>query len=289
MVFRFIAWSDSRDGYTVLSALSNIAYTVSPNFTLFSGDLCPTFDVNCINNTWKPALNGNNNNGTLNKTFVSRGNHDNGTLSTWQGLWNFIIVANNVGATNYIEQTSDATYSFDYQNSHFIAIDLPGGGVNTMTTTQINWLNSDLTAAENRMGSILKHEFISWHGPFYGVTNEHGSEVPSVALKNVINGHPLISAGFFGHEHITAYTRINNTRVSGITKGFEQFTIGRSGAPPYNVVKPVDFSDNSNAFAMVDVDNNGYKVTIYRQNGTIAFVKTFTDICTAPICNLSIT
>ena len=189
--FHFVYTADSRDDYTVLPALSHKMVTLNPAFGFFGGDLCGSFDVNCINNTWKPALDGNNNDGMLAKTFVGRGNHDNGSLASWQGLWDFQSMAAQVGATNYSAQTSDATYSFDYGNSHFAVIDLPGGGPNTWSSAEISWLDADLTAAEGRG---LVHEFIFSHGPMYGVTSQHGSEQPSAALKAVMNKHP-ISAG----------------------------------------------------------------------------------------------
>jgi hypothetical protein len=280
--FRFIMWADSRGlssgvNTAALADLSNTANTLNPAFTIFSGDLCYSFSISCIQETWKPAINGNNNNGMLNKTFVSRGNHDRGALSSWQSLWDFSTVANTVGATNYFAQTSDATYSFDYGNSHFVVIDLPGGKVNSMSAAQIRWLNSDLIKAENRFGTNLKHEFIFWHGPFYTVTSQHGNETASNTLKTVLNSHPLISAGFFGHEHVTVYVHIDSSRVSGITNDFEEFIIGRAGAPEYSVSKPVDFSDNNNAFAAVDVRGNDITVSIYRSNGSIAYTRTFTE------------
>jgi len=213
----------------------------------------------------------------LGKTFVSRGNHDNGTLSNWQSLWDFSTVANTVGATNYFAQTSDATYSFDYGNSHFVVIDLPGGGVNSMSAAQIAWLDTDLTAAEIRLGTNLKHEFLFWHGPVYTVTSKHGSEAPSSTLKTVLNAHPLISAGFFGHEHVSVYAHINSSRVSGITDDFEEFTMGRAGAPAYSVSKPVDFSVNIDAFATVDVSGNDFTVSIYGSSGSVAYTRTFTE------------
>src|SRR5512135_1115846 len=140
--FHFVFTADSRDGYSVLSALSKKMVTLSPLFGFFGGDLCGSFDTTCINNTWKPAMDGNSSDGMLVKTFVGRGNHDSGTLSTWQGLWDFQAMATRVGATNFTAQSSDATYSFDYGNSHFAVIDLPGGGSNSWTSTEISWLDT---------------------------------------------------------------------------------------------------------------------------------------------------
>ncbi len=76
-------------------------------------------------------------------------------------------MAGRVGATHYTALTGDGTYSFDYGNSHFAVIDLPEGGSSSWTSSEINWLDADLSAAESRG---LVHEFIFSHGPMYGVT-----------------------------------------------------------------------------------------------------------------------
>jgi hypothetical protein len=276
--FHFVFTADSRDDYTVLPALSHKMVTLNPAFGVFAGDLCGSFDVNCITNTWKPALDGNNNDGILAKTFVSRGNHDNGALATWQGLWDFQTMGVTVGVTNYTALTSDATYSFDYSNSHFSIIDLPSGGSSSWTSAEISWLDADLTAAEGRG---IAHEFIFAHGPMYGVTSQHGSETPTAALKAVLNKHP-ISAGFHGHEHVTAYTDVTPSREAGINN-YQQFTLGRAGAPAYTVAKPVDWSASQNAFADVYVNGNDFTVTIYAQSGSSIFSKTFTDNGGTPV------
>ncbi len=273
--FHFVFAADSRDNYTVLPAFSHKMVTLNPVFGFFGGDLCGSFSTACINNTWKPALDGNNNDGMLAKTFVVRGNHDSGTLSTWQGLWDFQSMATRVGATHFTALTSDATYSFDYGNSHFAMIDLPGGGSNSWTSAEISWLDSDLTAAEGRG---IVHEFVFSHGPMYGVTSEHGSEQPSSALKAVLNKHP-ISAGFHGHEHVTQYTHITPSVESGINS-YQEFTLGRAGAPAYSVSKPVDWSANQNAFGDIAVSGNNFTVTVYSQSGSALFSKTFTDSST---------
>ncbi len=275
--FHFIFSADSRDNYTVLPVLSRKMVTLSPVFGVFGGDLCGSFDTTCINGTWKPAMDGNNNDGMLARTFVLRGNHDSGTLSTWQGLWDFQSMATRLGATNFSALTSDATYSFDYGNSHFAVLDNPGGGPSTLTSTQISWLDADLTAAEGRG---LAHEFIFSHGPMYGVTSEHGSDYPSSAMKAVLNKH-RISAGFHGHEHVTQYTHITPGIETGINS-YQEFTIGRAGAPPYSVVKYTDWHADANAFADIAVNGSQFTVTVYSQAGSAIFSKTFTDSVTGP-------
>src|SRR5512142_3083052 len=68
--FHFVFSADSRDNYTVLPAFSHKMVSLNPVFGVFGGDLCGSFSVTCINNTWKPAMNGNNNDGMLAKTFI---------------------------------------------------------------------------------------------------------------------------------------------------------------------------------------------------------------------------
>ncbi len=275
--FHFVFAADSRGNYTVLPDFSHKMVTLNPVFGFFGGDLCSTFDTTCINNQWKPAMDGNNNDGMLAKTFVGRGNHDAGTLSTWQGLWDFAAMATRVGATRYSAQTSDATYSFDYGNSHFAVVDNTSSGAAGWTSTQISWLDSDLTAAENRGEA---HEFLIVHGPMYTVTTEHASDLPSSALKAVLNKHPLL-IGFHGHEHVTAYTLVTPSFESGITK-YPQFTLGRAGAPAYSVSKPVTWSANANAFGDVAISGDTVTVTIYSQSGSALYTKSFNQSASGP-------
>lgn len=296
--FRFIAWADSREngGSTVNSAnLSGLAGKVNglspaPVFTIFSGDLCSSFSVACVGTDWKNALGAS----LFNKTFAVRGNHDSGaSVADWQSIFNPGSVVTRIGASAYSSSSLD--FSFDYRNSHFVVIDLPSGGINTMSSSQITWLNRDLTDAEIRLGTDLKHEFLFWHGPLYGVTSEHGSEIPSKALVTVLNSHPFISAGFFGHEHVTVYAHLGstNSRASGLTCPIEEFTMGRAGAPPYSVVKSVDYSANSDGFAAVDFSDSDYNytVTVYNSVGTnvksYSFSETGAAGCTGRTGNIT--
>jgi hypothetical protein len=275
--FHFVFSADSRGNYTVLPDFSHKMVTLNPVFGFFGGDLCSTLDTSCINNQWKPAMDGNNNDGMLAKTFVGRGNHDAGTLSTWQGLWDFAAMGTRVGATHYTAQTSDATYSFDYGNSHFAVVDNPTSGAAGWTSTQISWLDNDLTAAENR-GAV--HEFLIVHGPMYTVTSEHANDLPGSALKAVLNRHPRL-IGFHGHEHITAYTRVTPTFEAGITD-YPQFTLGRAGAPAYPVDKPVTWQADVNAFGDVAINDASVTVTVYSQGGSALYTKTFSHSSTTP-------
>lgn len=171
------------------------------------------------------------------------------------------------------------TYSFDYGNSHIVGIDVPGGDVSTITSTQITWLDNDLAAAESRG---LAHAFLFWHGPIYYVDGH--SSTPSSSLIAVLNKHPIVSAAFFGHEHLVTYTHIDSSRISTITHPFEEFISGGAGAQPYVTnVSRVDYCIGKNGYTCpqlygymsVDVSGNNFNVSFYKQDGTLDKFLTF--------------
>jgi len=251
-----------------------------PAFTIFNGDLCPGWYITgqpCTTPIWITDLNGSSGNGMSNITFVVRGNHDASSGTAWSNYFHQATVASNIGATNYNSLTADMNYSFDYQNAHFVGLDLPGGDVSSMSTAEITWLDNDLTAAEARG---IKAEFLFWHGPTYYV-NSHAS-TPSDALITVLNNHPDILAIFNGHEHVIAHVTLDKTRIPGLTKNtIEEFITGTAGAPVYTCTAGrSEYCDNYNAFATIDVlSNTQFTVNIYKQGVTIpTYTKTFTKV-----------
>ncbi len=270
--FRFVAWGDSRDDATnvntaVLSSLSNQANALSPIFTLFTGDLCTSFDTTCTatdSTGWKYAIDDGGVNGMFDITFATRGNHDTGSPKAWQRFFDMKAVASRIaGTADFTQLVADETYSFDYGNSHFVSIDVPGD-VNLITTREIRWLDTDLSAAETRG---ITHTFIFWHGPIYCVdghcsyTAATGSDAPP-KLISVINKHPSITASFHGHEHVNTYTHLDDSRIPGLTHPFEQFVTGGAGAPLYNCDNTNRYDYCRAEFGFVTVDVNGSTVTI---------------------------
>jgi hypothetical protein len=144
---RFISWGNTKTGTGILAVLSTQAQTYNPNFTIYTGDLEDNGFTTTGMDTWKTALNGNNSNGMYSRTFAVRGNHDdsiNGSITGWAGYFNFQATAQQIGATNYTAMDPQLTYSFDYGNSHFVGIDVPGDS-SLITSAKITWLDNDLT------------------------------------------------------------------------------------------------------------------------------------------------
>jgi hypothetical protein len=220
------------------------------------------------------------NNGIFDKTFAIRGNHDSSGGSVWQSGFNFKGVASSIGATNYVEQTLDMTYSFDYGNSHFVGVDNPcnslSGCAGYITTSQINWLDQDLTNAENRG---VKHTFLFWHGPAYPVDG-HCCGGVSPEMITVLNKHPIISAGFFGHEHVVEYTHLDSSTTPGLSCSIEQVISGGAGADLYGITagRKIDYYlGQMDGYTMVDVSGNDFDVSFYKADGTRTKTLSFTE------------
>jgi hypothetical protein len=275
--FRFIGWGDSRDRPTILSQESNQvkALNPAPALTVFSGDLCGSWSTSCAT-AWVGHINGGSNNGIGGITFPIRGNHDSGANSTaWSSYFNIAQNAARVGATNYSEFARDMTYSFDYQNAHFVGLDNPGGDVSSLSSAQITWLDNDLRAAEAR-GKKLS--FLFWHGPLYYM-DSHAATAPS-SLVSVINNHPSVAAVLNGHEHVLGIVELNNTRMPGLTNHKVVNVIsGTSGAPHYSCrAGRSDFCQAVDGFSVIDViSDTQYKIAFYKVGtNTPIFERTYT-------------
>ena len=272
--FRFVTWGDSRDNPSILAQESNQAKGLNPALTLFNGDLCGSWSTTCIQ-AWKGYINGSSNNGIADITFPVRGNHDSGSGNAWSTFFNQSSTASKIGATNYSALTTDMTYSFDYQNAHFVGIDLPGGDVSSMSSAQITWLDNDLKASEARGKNI---SFLYWHGaPYY--VDDHSSSAPA-ALITVLNNHRSVAAIYNGHEHVLAHVTLDNSRLTGLTNHtIEEFVDGTAGAPHYNCKSGrSDFCQAVDAFAVTDVNSDTqFTVSLYKLgSGTPIYQKTFT-------------
>lgn len=284
--FKFVAWGDTKNGTSVLESESKsiINRNLSPNFTFYAGDLCDSGpDVTCFA-SHKDAFNGDltgaTSNGLFDKTFAVRGNHDSSGGSVWQTGFNFSNVTLNVGATNYVELTPEMTYSFDYNNSHFVGIDdacsTLDGCAGDITSSEISWLDQDLTNAEGRG---MKHAFLFWHGPAYPVDG-HCCGGISADMIAVLNRHPIVSAGFFGHEHVVEYTHLDSSIIPSLNCSLEQVISGGAGANLYGLTsgRKVDYYlGQIDGYVMVGVSGNNFDISFYKADGTLMNTLPFTE------------
>ena len=265
--FRFIVWADTKTGLSDFSALSSQVEAKHPLMTFYPGDLCEHGATRSCLDEWKKSLNGGSNNGIAHITFASRGNHDAANTGIWQSYFNFLGVAESIGAVNFSSYRQNLTYSFDYDNSHFVMIDMPNSeGASSMDSTTIAWLDADLTAAENRE---LAHAFIAFHAPIYYV-DDHPNAV-SGRLITVLNSHPIVRATFHGHEHVLAYVHIDTNRIPIVTHPFEEFISGGAGAHLYACAADrSDWCRPTFGFFLVTVSGNSFTVEAYAKGGRTA-------------------
>ncbi len=277
--FRFVAWGDSRNGFPDFQVVAGDVFNANPAFTVFAGDLEPTGFTSSGIAAWKDAINGGVNNGLFDKTFAVRGNHDASDTAGWQSYFNFSGVATSVGATNFRALNTNLTYSFDYGNSHFAALDVLGDA-NLITAGQISWLDNDLAAATSRG---VKHIFIVLHPPLYCVDG-HCTDYSSVRLGSytpadlvvVLNKYPGVTAVIGGHEHVNAFVSVDGTRIPGLTVPFRQIVSGRVGAPASTCDSTIrfDFCTTSNGWIRFDVNDNTVDIAYFVQ-GSSSPVQTY--------------
>jgi len=301
--FRYVSWSDAQDQGSHLDEISNNAATLNPNFTIFNGDFsndgvrvdpASTDSMQIMINAMKGNDHGLGtlNNGMFAKTFLVRGNHDDhltGSSALWQNFFQTDPTAEGtmadrvtrVGARNYsfLSGQDNLTYSFDYSNSRFLLVDVPGG-VSSLTSAQLTWIDGRLSNAQS--DSSIQHVFIHFHGPIY-CTNYHCSctaandstcmNSQANAMITKINSYSKVSATFHGHEHVLGWTHMDNSRVTGLnTRTYEQFMTSPSGQSNYIAYsKPnrMTYEDNSvsdqtQGFGVIDVNGLAFSVRLYR-------------------------
>ncbi len=281
--FRFVSWADTKTATQVLSDLSDQVTVLSPApaFTIYPGDLENSGFTQTGMDAWRTAINGQLtgstvSNGLFEKTFPVRGNHDASNTTGWQAYYTLGTVAGLVGATNYEFMTGaeDLVYAFDYGNARFIGLDVLGDA-QTLAAAQIAWMDGQLASAEARG---LTHAFIYFHGPIYCVDGHCScaaddrtcaGQGATQTFIDVINKHPIVAATFHGHEHVYAYTYLDNTRIPGLTHPFPQLITGDAGAGTSACMAGrVDYCMSNHGFVTVDVNGTSVTFTWYKQGSS---------------------
>ena len=296
--FSFASMGDGAAEAAYFTTTVNQISTLNPALVIFNGDLEDTGFVTTQMNPMVSALKTAN---LFNKTFLVRGNaddHVSGSAALWESYFetapNIKVLPPFVTNKAALDSSSDnLIYSFDYGNSIFIGLDVPGD-IDNMTQAEMDFLDSRLTYAESQG---LTHAFIFFHGPEYPVTSVHSlctgradANCTPPSLITIINNHPIVTATFHGHEQILGWVHMDNSRVAGLTRSYEEFLTSPSGGSTYNeYVYPerVDYvypdMAGSQGFATISVDGLSFTYNIYKV-GTAQPVwsHTFSKLNTAP-------
>jgi len=192
--------------------------------------------------------------------YPSVGNHElYGGSCGYQGYTDVYYLPENAPSGDEEEY-----YSFDWGNTHFVALDTNQNY--SAGSTQYNWLVNDLQS------STQPWKFVFFHHPPYS-SGPHGS-------TNEVQTHlvPIfetygVSVVFSGHDHHYERTCpiLNNTCTTPQDGGVVYYVTGGGGAPLYPAFGNwfTAYSDSLNHFLKVEVNDCWLRVDAIDTNGYV--------------------
>lgn len=253
--FRFAVIGDTqgyRDGVNkkVLETFMEQAKSEETGFIVFVGDLITGSEDSERHEemfrAWKKIIEG-----YEIPVYIALGNHDI-TLESSEDMVRAIFEMPKNGPS----ALKELVYSFDYENAHFVIIDVEMyGNRHRLGDIQFEWLKGDLEKNEKDIVFIFGHE------PAYPIAfhkedslSVYPSERDSMWQLFVENS---VTAYFCGHEHL--YN-------SSLHEGVYQIITGGGGGPLRVLTKQGGFHH----FVLVDVGDDGRcEITVKNQDGEI--------------------
>ncbi len=170
------------------------------------------------------------------KWYYTPGNHEVQTSTAQEVLRGMIEMPMNGPADD-----KELTYSFDYKNAHFVALDSHRYG--KANTVETDWLTADLAKNRKAHVFVMAHEPAFPAGPHKGSSLDSSPEERDAFWREMTNAR--VEMFFCGHEHLYQRTKQGN---------IIQVINGSCGAPLYK-------SENSiSKYQYVIVDISGNKV-----------------------------
>ena len=148
-------------------------------------------------------------------------------------------------------------YSFNYGNSHFVALDSDiVGQEHRITGAQFNWLERDLKSVQGK----VKHIFVFAHQPMYPVSLHIGSSLDVYpADRDRLQGlFEKYHVGEFicGHEHLYDYS---------VHDGVTNIISGGAGAPLY----PSPHGGSFHHYLIITVDGGRIFISVVKPGAII--------------------
>lgn len=235
--------------------------SLNPDKIIAIGDLvssCNEKDCEEKLNSWKNEI------GLLStKLYAVQGNHDRtgGKKSdeAWQKVFDF--------PTNGPEGFSELTYSFDFENSHFVILDSDNPKEHSVNLTQRDWLEKDL--AENKKDNT----FIFFHEPAYPTSSKIKESLDAKsedrdALWKILDTHN-VSAVFSGHEHLNSRRKIDSAIFSEAKNSLNQLIVGNTDTFDHKEPKEgtTDYSYKGKVFMIINVQGKKITFKVYSVDG----------------------
>lgn len=216
------------------------------------GDIVSSCNDGCAKklSSWKSVFN------NSSKVYALMGNHDRSNEEksdkTWQNFFDF--------PTNGPTGFSELTYSFDYENSHFVVLNSEKPKEHVINKVQRDWLRKDLQA--NRQ----ENTFVFFHEPAYPVSSKIKESLDVNAAERNELWNILVSqrvtAVFSGHEHIHSRKKI---------QGLYQFVFGNTESFDHDSPKPgvAEYSYRGQNFGLVQVEGKKITVQVFSVTGAL--------------------
>jgi hypothetical protein len=190
------------------------------------------------------------------KTYAVMGNHDRSGKEKSDKLWQKFFDLPQNGPAGYEE----LTYSYDFENSHFVVLNSEKPDEHKIDKTQQDWLEKDLN------GNKKDNTFIFFHEPAYPVSRHIGSSLDvnpadRDALWKILKDKK-VTAVFNGHEHIVSRKKID---------GIYEYIFGNTDATDYELPKEgvADYSYQGKSYGIVEVKGKEVTVNTYAVNGNL--------------------
>jgi calcineurin-like phosphoesterase family protein len=200
---------------------------------------------------WKAAISP-----LISKTYEVVGNHDRSGGNLADDVWQKEFDLPTNGPADFQKQT----YSFDFQNSHFVVLDTekPRGGV--VNLEQRIWLEQDLAAHK------LQHTFVLFHEPAFPTSQfkrkslDADTRQRDALWKILIQNN--VTAAINGHEHFFTRKKVGN---------IYQFIVGNTDAPENAIPIPKlsDYAYVGNIYAIVTVSGAKMNMSLYSVDGKL--------------------
>jgi hypothetical protein len=225
------------------------------DFMISPGDIDPPADVNWTirqyigqDYMWYPAV----------------GNHEEETSSDMQWLRAYDYDANGAEPPNIVNtgpaNCAETTYSFDYENSHFVVLNEYYDGISDTGTTGdvcdalYNWLSADLNS------TTKEHIFVIGHEPAY--PQPDASNNVSRHVGDSLDQYPANRSRFWdllGSHNVAAY-------ICGHTHSYSAVEINGTWQLDAAHSRGIGSTETRSTFIMVHVDGDTVTYDTYRDN-----------------------
>lgn len=207
----------------------------------------------------------------MNKTYAVVGNHDRTAGSRSEKVWRKVFKFPTNGPSGFEEQT----YSFDYDNSHFVVLDTERpSSSHVIDDTQRQWLEDDLSKNTKENTFVFFHE-PAFHTNFEKTDNLEAHPGERDALWSILDKHN-VTAVFNGHEHLFSEKIIDSSVFPGATHSIHQFAVARTdvSAPDPSDPGNADYYYYGEHYVTVNVIGKQITLKVYTTGGSL--VKNFT-------------